>query len=148
MTDSIYYKNRSATFEFQIEDRLTAGMVLQGSEIKSIRLGKLSFRDSYCHFQNGELWVKKLYIGEYHNSGYAGHEPERDRKLLLQAREIRKWAQKVKEKGYTVVPLAVFINEKGWAKMEIGLGKGKKQHDKRQTIKDRDLDREMRRYKS
>ncbi len=148
MAEKLYFKNRPATFEFQIEDRLTAGMVLTGSEIKSIRNGKLSFKDSFCHIQNGEIWVKNLYIGEYHNSGYAGHEPERDRKLLLQAREIRKWQQKVKEKGYTIVPLSVFINDRGLAKMEIGLGKGKKLHDKRQTIKNRDLDREMRRFTS
>src|SRR5690606_8882478 len=123
-------------------------MVLTGSEIKSIRMGKLSFKDSYCYFQNRELWVKNLYIGEYHNSGYAGHEPQRDRKLLLHAREIRKWEQKAKEKGYTVVPLAIYINDKGLAKMDIGLGKGKKLHDKRESIKNRDLDREMKRFKS
>jgi SsrA-binding protein len=143
-SQNIFIKNRPATFEFAIEDKLTAGMVLSGSEIKSIRLGKVSFGDSYCIYHNGELWVKGLHIAEYVNAGYAGHMAVHDRKLLLTKRELRKWEQKMKEKGFTIVPLAVFTNEKGLAKMEIGLGKGKKLHDKRDTIKAREASRSLR----
>jgi SsrA-binding protein len=143
--DKVYIKNRPATFEYAIEDRLTAGIVLTGSEIKSIRLAKVSFADSYCLFQKGELYVKALHIAEYVNAGYAGHEPVADRKLLLTTKELRKWEQKIKEKGFTIVPLAIFINEKGLAKIEIGLGRGKKVHDKRDSIKNRDADRDLRR---
>lgn len=146
MSDKVYIKNRPATFEYAIEDRLTAGMVLTGSEIKSIRNGKVSFNDSYCFFSKGELWVKSLHIAEYVNAGYAGHDPTRERKLLLNKRELTKWATKMKEKGMTIVPLSVFINDEGYAKIEIGLGKGKKLHDKRESIKSRDAEREMKRY--
>ena len=144
--DKVYIKNRPATFEYAIEDRLTAGIMLTGSEIKSIRNGKVSFNDSYCYFHKGEVWLKNLHIAEYVNAGYAGHDPVRERKLLLNKREMRKWEQKMKEKGFTIVPLAVFINEAGYAKVEIGLGKGKKTHDKRETIKNRDAEKEMKRY--
>ena len=144
--DKVYIKNRPATFEYAIEDRLTAGIMLTGSEIKSIRNGKVSFNDSYCYFHKGEVWLKSLHISEYVNAGYAGHDPVRERKLLLNKREMRKWEQKMKEKGFTIVPLAVFINEAGYAKVEIGLGKGKKTHDKRETIKNRDAEKEMKRY--
>jgi len=144
----IFIKNRPATFEYAIEDRLKAGVVLTGSEIKSVRNGKVSFNDSYCIFQDGEMWVKSLHIAEYANAGYVSHVPTRDRKLLLTRKELRKWENKVKEKGFTIVPLNVFVDEKGLAKMEIGLGKGKKLHDKRESIKERDIDRELRaRYK-
>lgn len=146
MAQNIYIKNRPATFEYAIEDRLTAGIVLLGSEIKSIREGKVSFNDSYCFFQKGELWIKGLYIAEYVNAGYAGHIPVHDRKLLLKKKELRKWEQKLKEKGFTIVPLAMLVNENGLAKLEVGLGKGKKLHDKRETIKNREADREMKRY--
>ena len=125
----IYIKNRPATFEYAIDDRMTAGMVLTGSEIKSIRNGKVSFNDAYCFFHKGELWVKSLHIAEYVNAGYAGHDPVRERKLLLDKKEMRKWEQRIKEKGLTIVPLAVFINENGYAKMEFGLVRGKKLHD-------------------
>lgn len=144
--DKIYIKNRPATFEYAIEDKLTAGMVLMGSEIKSIRNGKVSFNDSYCFFHKGELWIKSLHIAEYTNAGYAGHDPTRERKLLLNKRELRKWEAKMREKGFTIVPLAVFVNEAGYAKIDIGLGKGKKQHDKRESIKKRDTEREIKRY--
>jgi len=143
---NIYIKNRPATFEYAIEDRLKAGIVLTGSEIKSVRNGKVSFNDSYCLFEKGELWVKSLHIAEYVNAGYAGHDPTRIRKLLLTRKEIKKWSDKVKEKGYSIIPLAVFINENGIAKMEIGLGKGKKLHDKRESIRSRDVEREMKRF--
>jgi SsrA-binding protein len=145
-SDKVYIKNKPATFEYAIDDRLTAGIMLTGSEIKSIRNGKVSFTDSYCFFQKGELWLKSLHIAEYVNAGYAGHDPVRERKLLLNKKELRKWEQKIKEKGLTMVPLAIFINENGFAKVEIGLGRGKKFHDKRESIKNRDAEREMKRY--
>ncbi len=141
---NIYIKNRRATFEYAIEERLTAGMVLVGSEIKSIRVSKVSFADSYCFFHKEELWIKGLHIAEYVNAGYAGHIAVHDRKLLLTKKELRKWAQKMKEKGFTIVPLAILINEKGLAKIEIGLGKGKKLHDKRETVKNREAVRALR----
>jgi len=120
--------------------------MLTGSEIKSVRNGKVSFNDSYCFFSNGELWIKSLHIAEYVNAGYAGHLPTRERKLLLTKKELNKWAQKIKEKGLTIVPLSMYINEKGFAKLDIGLGRGKKVHDKRETTKNREAEREMRRF--
>jgi len=121
-------------------------MVLTGTEIKSIRTGKVSFNDSFCYFSKGELFVKSLHIAEYSHGTYANHDPLRERKLLLSKRELKKWENKMKERGYTIVPLRMFINEKGLAKMEIGLGKGKKLHDKRDSIKQRESDRELRRF--
>jgi SsrA-binding protein len=106
----------------------------------------VSFNDSYCLFNDGELFVKNLYISEYKHAGYAQHNPTRERKLLLNKKELKKWFAKIKEKGLTIVPLAIFVNEKGFAKIEIGLGRGKKLHDKRETIKNRDLDRDLKRY--
>ena len=140
---SVYLKNRPATFEYAIEDKLTAGIVLTGSEIKSIRASRVSFNDSYCFFFRNELWIKSLHIAEYVNAGYAGHDPTRERKLLLNAKELKKWQQKIKEKGLTIVPLSVYINENGYAKLDIGLGRGKKVHDKRDTIKNREAERSL-----
>lgn len=141
---AVYLKNKPATFEYAIEDKLTAGMVLTGSEIKSIRMGKVSFNDSYCFFHKDELWVRSLHISEYFNAGYAGHDPTRERKLLLTKKEIKKWQVKIKEKGWTIVPLAIYINENGFAKMDVGLGRGKKLFDKRESIKNRDAERSLR----
>lgn len=121
-------------------------MVLTGSEIKSVRNSKVSFNDSYCLFQKGELWVKSLHIAEYVNAGYASHEPLRERKLLLTHKELKKWADKVKEKGFSIIPLSLSVNDKGWAKLEIGLGKGKKLHDKRESTRAREVDREIKRF--
>lgn len=146
MAENIYIKNRSATFDYAIEDKLTAGIVLSGSEIKSVRLGKVSFNDCYGIFHKGELWLKGLHIAEYINAGYAGHIVVHDRKLLLNKREILKWEQKMKEKGFTIVPLSMYINDKGFAKVDIGLGKGKKHYDKRESIKTRDVEREIKRH--
>lgn len=146
MQSNIYIKNRPATFEYAIEDRIKAGIVLTGSEIKSVRNARVSFNDSYCIFHKGELWIKSLFIGEYANAGYAAHATTRERKLLLTKKELRKWENKIKEKGFTIVPLAVFINENGYAKVEIGLGRGKKLHDKRESIKSREAERDMKRY--
>ena len=148
MAEKVYIKNRPATFEYAIEDKMTAGIMLTGSEIKSIRNSKVSFNDSYCLFDKGELWIKNLHIADYVNAGYAGHDNVRDRKLLLNRKELNKWATKVREKGLTIVPLAIFINDNGYAKVEIGLGKGKKLHDKRETVKNRDIDKEIKRHLS
>ena len=121
-------------------------MVLMGTEVKSIREGKVSFVDSFCFFQKGELWVRNLHIAEYRFGTTNNHIAVHDRKLLLNKKELRKLESKLKERGHTIVPLKIFFNEKGLAKMEIGLGKGKKLHDKRDTVKQRDADREMKRY--
>lgn len=138
-------RNRSAYFEYHIEDKYEAGLVLTGTEVKSLRAGKASFNDSYCYFHKGELWIKSLHIAEYSHGTYNNHIPLRERKLLLTKRELRKLETKIKEKGFTIVPLAIFFNSKGLAKLEIGLGKGKKLHDKRETIKSRDSEREIKR---
>lgn len=139
-------KNRSAYYEFAIEDKFIAGMVLTGTEIKSIRQSRVSFNDSFCYFSKGELFVRSLHINEYSHGAYANHDPLRERKLLLTKRELRKMEGKIKEKGFTIVPLRIFLSEKGLAKMEIGLGRGKKLHDKRESIKQRDTQREIKRY--
>lgn len=138
-------KNRSAYFEYAIEDKFIAGMVLLGTEIKSIRAGKVSFNDSFCYFSKGELYVKSLHIAEYSHGTSSNHDPLRERKLLLTKRELRKMENKMKERGYTIVPLRMFITDKSLAKIEIGIGKGKKLHDKRDSIKAREADRELRR---
>jgi SsrA-binding protein len=139
-------KNRSAYFEYFVDDKFTAGMVLLGTEVKSLREGKASFNDSYCIFQQGELWIRSLHIAEYSHGTINNHDPLRDRKLLLSKREIKKLEGRIKEKGYTVIPLRIFFSDKNLAKMEIGLAKGKKLHDKRETIKQRDSEREMKRH--
>lgn len=139
----LFIKNKPATFEYAIEDKLTAGIMLTGSEIKSVRSGKVSFNDSYCFFHKGELWIRSLHIAQYVNAGYVGHDPLRERKLLLNRKELKKWEQKIKEKGFTIVPLSMFINENGYAKVDIGLGKGKKLHDKRESIKAREAERSL-----
>lgn len=138
-------RNRSAYFEYHIDDKYVAGLVLTGTEVKSIRAGKASFNDSYCYFNQGELWIKSLHISEYSHGNYNNHDPLRERKLLLSKKELKKLENKIKEKGFTIVPLSIFFSEKGLVKMEIGLGKGKKLHDKRETIKARDTEREIKR---
>ncbi|HPH86233.1 MAG TPA: SsrA-binding protein SmpB [Ferruginibacter sp.] len=137
--------NRKAYYEYFFEASYIAGMVLSGTEIKSLRAGKASFNDSYCIFHNGELYVKSLHISEYAFGTYTNHEPLQERKLLLNKRELRKLESKIKEKGYSIIPLRIFLSEKGLAKMEIGLGKGKKVYDKRNTIKEREADRDVKR---
>lgn len=137
--------NRGAFHEYAIETRYTAGMVLSGTEVKSLRAGKASFNDAYCFFHKGELFVKSLHISEYKLGTIYNHMPTQERKLLLNKKELKKLENKMKEKGYTIVPLKIFFTAEGWAKLEIGLGKGKKVHDKRNTIKERDNDRELRR---
>ncbi len=139
-------KNRSAFFEYYIGDTYDAGMVLTGTEVKALRDGKASFNDSYCIMDHGELWVKSLYIAEYDFGTYANHVPTRDRKLLLKKKELKKLENRLKDKGYTIIPLKIYFNEKGLAKIKIGLAKGKKLHDKRASIKDRESEREIKRY--
>lgn len=139
-------KNRSAYFEYYIDDKYVAGIMLTGTEVKSLRAGKASFNDSYCIFNKGELWIKSFHIAEYSHGTVNNHDPLRERKLLLNGRELKKLEAKIKEKGYTIVPLRLFFNEKNLAKVEIGLGKGKKLHDKRESIKQRDTEREMKRF--
>jgi len=139
-------KNRSAFHEYFFDNKYVAGVVLSGTEVKSLREGKASFNDSYCIIHKGEMWLKSLHIAEYSHGTTNNHDPIRDRKLLLQKREISKIEGKLKEKGYTLIPLRIFFNEKNLIKVEIGLGKGKKLHDKRETIKKRDVEREMKRF--
>lgn len=139
-------RNRTAYHEYFIEGKYIAGMVLSGTEVKSLRAGKASFNDAYCYFHKGELWIKSLHIAEYSHGTSSNHIPVQDRKLLLQKKELRKLEARIKEKGFTIVPLLIFFNEKGLAKMEIGLGKGKHLYDKRETMRQRDTEREMKRY--
>jgi SsrA-binding protein len=138
-------RNRSAYHEYFIDTKYEAGVVLLGTEVKSIRTGKVSFNDSYCLIHKGEIWVKSLHIAEYSHGNLNNHDPLRDRKLLLQKREIKKIEAKLKEKGYTLVPLRIFFN-KNLIKMEIGLARGKQLHDKRETIRQKDVEREMKRH--
>jgi SsrA-binding protein len=142
----INIKNRKARFEFEILETFRAGMVLKGSEIKSIRLGKASLQEGYCYIEKGELWIKNMHIAEYEQGGYANHEPRRKRKLLLKKQEIEKLQKKTEEKGLTIVPLRLYISSRGFAKMEVGLAKGKKIYDKRQDIKKKDMKREIERF--
>ncbi|MDE6276806.1 MAG: SsrA-binding protein, partial [Muribaculaceae bacterium] len=131
-------KNRRATFDYAITDTYTAGIVLTGTEIKSIRQGHASLVDTFCYIANGEVWVKNMNIAEYFYGSYNNHESRRDRKLLLNKKEIRQLQKTRTEAGYTIVPLRLFINERGLAKLVIGVARGKKEFDKRRTIKDRD----------
>jgi SsrA-binding protein len=139
-------KNRSAYHEYFIDTKYEAGMVLLGTEVKSIRNGKVSFNDSYCQIHEDEIWIKSLHIAEYTHGNINNHDPVRDRKLLLEKREIKKIQSRLKEKGYTLIPLRMYFNDKSFVKIEIGLAKGKKLHDKRETIKQKDTEREMKRY--
>lgn len=139
----INIKNKRATFDYELLDSFTAGIVLTGTEIKSIRLGKASLVDTYCYLEKGELWVKNMNITEYFYGSYNNHKPRRDRKLLLQKKELRRLDRLVKETGHTIVPIRLFINEKGLAKLKIAVAKGKKQYDKRQSIKEKDDKRTM-----
>lgn len=139
----INIKNRRATFDYAITETFTAGVVLTGTEIKSIRLGKASLADTYCYIHNGEVWVKNMYIAQYFYGTYNNHLERRERKLLLTRREIRTLEKYNQQPGYTIVPLRLFINNRGLAKIVVGVGRGKKQFDKRQSIKERDDHRDM-----
>ena len=142
---SIELNNRQAYFNYQIEDKYVAGLVLMGTEVKSIRAGKVSFNDAFCFFDKGELWVRSLFINAYSHGNKNNHIEVHDRKLLLTARELKKIEAQTKEKGFTIVPLRIFFNDKHYAKMEIGIGRGKKEYDKRETIKNRDIDKDIKR---
>jgi len=145
MANKIHIKNKKAFHDYEILEKYVAGLQLKGSEIKSIRLGKVSLVDSYCLFHQGELYVRGLQIAEYAWTSYNKHEPGRDRKLLLNKQELKKLQRKTRESGLTIITLRIFISESGYAKLEIGLARGKKEYDKRETIKRKDTQRQMQR---
>ena len=144
---NISIKNRQAFFNYEIIDKLVAGMVLTGTEIKSIREGKVNLQDGFCYFNRNEVYVKGISIMPYSEGSYLNHETGRERKLLLKKSEIKKLEAKVDQKGFTLVPTRLFINERGLAKLEIAVARGKKLHDKREGIKERDMKRELSRIK-
>jgi SsrA-binding protein len=143
--NNVHIENRRAKFDYQFLEKVVAGMVLTGTEIKSIREGKAALVDSYCYFRNGELYIKNLNITPYSEGTHYNHEPNRERKLLLSKAEIRRFDKKLKDQGLTIVPVKLFIAESGYAKLEIALAKGKKEFDKRESIKKRDTEREINR---
>ncbi|MGB0176380.1 MAG: SsrA-binding protein SmpB [Owenweeksia sp.] len=142
--DFINIKNRKARFQYEIQETFVAGIMLLGTEIKSVRESKVSLGESYCYFKKEELFIKSMHIGEYSHGNINNHEPLRERKLLLQKRELKKLKDKMEQGGnLTIVPLRLFINDRGLAKVEIALGAGKKLHDKRNTLKEKAVKREM-----
>ncbi|NDW19644.1 SsrA-binding protein [Dysgonomonas sp. 216] len=140
---AINIKNKRATFDYELLDTYTAGIVLTGTEIKSIRLGKASLVDTFCYLEKGELWVRNMHIAEYFYGSYNNHAARRERKLLLSKKELRKIERMVKETGNTIVPVRLFLNERGLAKLVIAIARGKKQYDKRQSLKEKDDKRMM-----
>lgn len=146
-SNDINIRNKQASFEYELSDKYVAGLALKGTEIKSIREGKVNLSDGYCYFANGELFVKGVNITPYAQGTHYNHEATRERKLLLKRSELKKLEGKVEEKGLTLVPTRLFVNDRGLAKLEIALGKGKKLHDKRDSIKERDAKRELSRLK-
>ena len=143
---NINIKNKRAEFDFHIVDKYMAGIVLTGTEIKSIRVGKAGLVDTYCYIHNGEMWVKNMYVAEYDRGSYNNHLPRRDRKLLLNKKEIRNLQQETKNSGFTIVPLRLFINEDGRAKLDIAVCRGKKEFDKRATLKEKQDRKDMDRF--
>jgi SsrA-binding protein len=143
LSNTVHIENRRAKFDYQFIERFTAGLVLKGTEIKAIREGKAGLSDSYCYFVNGELFIKNMHISEYSEASFASHDPLRDRKLLLTKTEISKLLKKSKDQGLSIIPVKLFISDKGYAKLEIALAKGKKEFDKREDIKKRDIEREL-----
>lgn len=139
----INIRNKRAGFEYHLEDSFVAGIQLTGTEIKSIRNGKASIKEAYCFIRRDELWIKNMHITEYTYGSHYNHEPTRERKLLLKRKELNKLRGKVTERGYTIVPLKLFISGRGWAKLEVALARGKKLHDKRQSIKEKETKREL-----
>jgi SsrA-binding protein len=140
---TIEIKNKKVLFEFQLLETYIAGIILEGTEIKSIRQGKVNFADAYCFFSGNDLRIKSLNISEYANASFYKHNPDRERGLLLKKKELKKLSSKSEEKGLSIVPVKLFINERGFAKLEIALAKGKKLHDKRDDIKEKDIKREL-----
>lgn len=145
ISNTVNIENRRARFDYQFLDKFVAGMVLKGTEIKSIREGKASLTESFCYLRNGELFIKGMNIAGYSRASFANHDPVRERKLLLTSTELKKLENRLKDQGLTVVPVRLFINENGYAKLEIALAKGKKLFDKREDIKQRDIERELNR---
>ncbi len=143
---TVNIKNKKASFEYFFLDEYTAGIVLTGTEIKSIREAKVSMADAYCIFHRGELFVKNLNISKYDNGTYYNHDPLRERKLLLSRKELRKLEGKLTDKGLTIIPTRLFINDRGLAKLDIALAKGKKLYDKRESIKEKDIKRDQERF--
>jgi SsrA-binding protein len=143
MSEQLYIKNKKAYFEYHILDEYTAGIKLLGTEIKSIREGKANLNDAFCTFISEQLYVRNLHISEYSHGSFYNHEAKRDRVLLLNKKELKKLKTRGEEKGFTIVPLAMFISERGFAKLKIGLAQGKKTFDKRETMKERDVKIEM-----
>jgi len=143
LSNKINIENRRARFDYQFLEQFTAGIVLQGTEIKSIREGKAGLSDSYCYFRHGELYIKNLHITEYSEASFKNHEPLRERKLLLSKAELRKLEGKLKDQGLTIIPVRLFLSDKGFAKVDVALAKGKKEFDKRQDIKKKDAEREI-----
>jgi SsrA-binding protein len=141
--NNILIKNRRAFFDFELIETYKAGIVLVGTEIKSIRYGKASLVETFCFFSNNELWVKNLYIAEYFYGSYNNHQSRRDRKLLLNRKELEKISRQTKETGFTIIPIKLFLDEKGLAKLEIAVARGKKSYDKRESIKVKDDKRQM-----
>jgi SsrA-binding protein len=139
----INIKNKRATFDYELLDTYTAGIVLTGTEIKSIRLGKASLVDTFCLFEKEELWVRNMNVSEYFYGSYNNHTARRDRKLLLQKKELRKIQRTIKESGYTLIPIRIFLNDRGLAKVVIAIARGKKQYDKRQSLREKDDKRMM-----
>ncbi len=147
ISGEINIKNKRASFEYEFLEKFIAGIVLMGTEIKSIRLGKINFGDSYCSFFKGELFLHEFHISPYDKGTHFNHEPRRDRKLLLSRKELKKLMAKSEEKGLTIIPTKVFMSKRGFAKVEIALARGKKLHDKRESIKKKDMERDMSRLK-
>ncbi|OAV68121.1 SsrA-binding protein [Bacteroidales bacterium Barb6XT] len=143
ISNNIQIKNKRATFDYELLETYTTGMVLTGTEIKSIRLGKASLVDTYCIAEKGEIWVKNMYVAEYFYGTYNNHVARRDRKLLLSKKEIRKIESAARNSGFTVIPVRLFINDRGLAKLVIAVAKGKREYDKRESIRERDDKREM-----
>ena len=146
-SDNINIRNKQATFQFELLDKLIAGLALRGTEIKSIREGKVNLQDGYCYFSHGEAFVKGINITPYAQGTHYNHEASRERKLLMKKSELIKLEARVEEKGLSLIPIRLFINDRGLAKLEIALARGKKLHDKRESIKEKDLKRELSRVK-
>ena len=143
IASDIHIKNKRATFDYELLEKFNAGIILVGTEIKAIRESKASLIDSYCYIINNELWIKNMHIAEYFYGSYNNHETRRERKLLLHKKEIRKIDRKTKESGLTIIPVRLFINERGLVKLQIALAKGKKEYDKRQSLREKDDRRAM-----
>lgn len=141
--NNVNLKNKQAYYNYEILDKFQAGVVLLGTEMKSLRMSQANFTDGYCYFQGSELFMRGLHVSPYKQASFKNHEPDREKKLLLKRTELAKLHKRVKERGFSIIPLRLYINDRGLAKIEIALGKGKKVHDKRDSIKERDLKKEL-----